>query len=207
MRDTCGIFKLNAFLITSRLNQGHPTTECFQIRQKCAHDYQIRNWDRCNKVIITNCDSTNASYLLNTPAWGSKTKILCSHSQLSLYCEHCRDLKLVPSSFNRGRISSVGRAFDCRTGGRGFESRGRTITQGLKMTEKWRYFLCTASGETFAWLGWPSKMAVPSPLGDVKIVFFSESPYCQGVHYSGVSARRDRKNVNTPKFPSIEIWY
>ena len=74
------------------------------------------------------------------------------------------------SDFNRGRISSVGRAFDCRTGGRGFDSRGRTITQGLKMTEKWRYFLCTASGETFAWLGWPRKMAVPSPLGDVKIV-------------------------------------
>ena len=38
------------------------------------------------------------------------------------------------------------------------------------MTEKWRYFLCTASSETFAWLGWPRKMAVPSPLGDVKIV-------------------------------------
>ena len=38
------------------------------------------------------------------------------------------------------------------------------------MTEKWRYFLCTASGETFAWLGWPRKLAVPSPLGDVKIV-------------------------------------
>ena len=73
-------------------------------------------------------------------------------------------------SANRGRISSVGRAFDCRAGGRGFESRGRTITQGLKMTEKWRYFLCTASGETFAWLGWPRKMAVPSPLGEVKIV-------------------------------------
>ena len=69
---------------------------------------------------------------------------------------------------NRGRISSVGRAFDCRAGGRGFDSRGRTITQGLKMTEKWRYFLCTASGETFAWLGWPRKMAVPSPLGEVK---------------------------------------
>ena len=46
----------------------------------------------------------------------------------------------------RGRISSVGRAFECRTGGRGFDSRGRTITKGLKMTEKWRYFLCTASG-------------------------------------------------------------
>ena len=67
-------------------------------------------------------------------------------------------------------ISLVGRAFDCRAGGRGFDSRGRTITQGLKMTEKWGYFLCTASGETFAWLGWPRKMAVPSPLGDVKIV-------------------------------------
>ena len=40
------------------------------------------------------------------------------------------------SSFDRGRISSVGRAFDCRAGGRGFDSRGRTITQGLKMTEK-----------------------------------------------------------------------
>ena len=38
--------------------------------------------------------------------------------------------------FNRSRISSVGRAFDRRAGGRGFESRGRAITQGLKMTEK-----------------------------------------------------------------------
>ena len=36
----------------------------------------------------------------------------------------------------RGRISSVGRAFDCRVGGRGFDSRGQTITQGLEMTEK-----------------------------------------------------------------------
>ena len=33
---------------------------------------------------------------------------------------------------NRGRISSVGRALDCRAGGRGFDSRGRTNTQGLK---------------------------------------------------------------------------
>ena len=36
----------------------------------------------------------------------------------------------------RGRISSVGRALDCRAGGRGFDSRGRTNTQGLKITEK-----------------------------------------------------------------------
>ena len=38
--------------------------------------------------------------------------------------------------FNRGRISSVGRAHDCRAGGRGFNSRGRTNTRGLKITEK-----------------------------------------------------------------------
>ena len=36
----------------------------------------------------------------------------------------------------RGRISSVGRAPDCRVGGRGFDSRGRTNTQSLKITEK-----------------------------------------------------------------------
>ena len=53
------------------------------------------------------------------------------------------------SSFsNRGRISSVGRALDCRAGGRGFNSRDRTNTQGLafEMTEKWRYYLCPANG-------------------------------------------------------------
>ena len=68
------------------------------------------------------------------------------------------------------RISSVGIALDCRAGGRGFDSRDRTNTQGLKITEKWRYSLCTASGWTFAWLGWPGKMAVPSRVGEVKIV-------------------------------------
>ena len=43
---------------------------------------------------------------------------------------------LVASPFNfflnRGKISTVGRA-----GGRSFYSRGRTNTQGLKITEKW----------------------------------------------------------------------
>ena len=47
---------------------------------------------------------------------------------------------LVASPFNffwnRGKISSVGRALDCRAGGRGFNSRGRTNIQGLKITEK-----------------------------------------------------------------------
>ena len=89
-----------------------------------------------------------------------------------LFSAHLENIHFQPWKypFNRGRISSVGRAFNCRAGGRRFDSLGRTITQGLKMTEKWRYSLCTASGETFAWLGWPRKMAVPSPLGDVKIV-------------------------------------
>ena len=34
------------------------------------------------------------------------------------------------------RISSVGRALDYRAGGRGFDSRDRSNTQGLKITEK-----------------------------------------------------------------------
>ena len=38
--------------------------------------------------------------------------------------------------FSRGRTSSVGRALDCRAGGRGFDSRSQTNTQGLKITEK-----------------------------------------------------------------------
>ena len=36
-------------------------------------------------------------------------------------------------TINRGRISLVGRTLDCRRGGRGFSSRGRTNTQGLKI--------------------------------------------------------------------------
>ena len=47
---------------------------------------------------------------------------------------------------NCGRISSVGSALECRGGSRGFDRRGRTNTQGLKITEKWRYSLCTTNG-------------------------------------------------------------
>ena len=43
---------------------------------------------------------------------------------------------IIEKGFNRGRISSVGTALDCGAGGRGFDSRGRTNTQGLKITEK-----------------------------------------------------------------------
>ena len=47
---------------------------------------------------------------------------------------------------DRVKTSSVGRALDCSAGGRGFDSRGRINTQGLKITEKRRYFLCPANG-------------------------------------------------------------
>ena len=40
------------------------------------------------------------------------------------------------STFDRGRTSSVSRALDCRAGGCGFDSRGRTNNQGLQTTEK-----------------------------------------------------------------------
>ena len=33
-------------------------------------------------------------------------------------------------------LTQSGRALDCRGGGRGFDSRGRTNTQGLKIAEK-----------------------------------------------------------------------
>ena len=58
-----------------------------------------------------------------------------------------------------GRASSVGRAFDCTAGGRGFDSRGQTNTQGLKITVN----MLHGSHDHL-------EMAVPSPVGDIKIV-------------------------------------
>ena len=51
----------------------------------------------------------------------------------------CYSLSIVPRPvdyFYRSRISSVGRALDCRAGGRGLDFRGRTNTQDHKMIEK-----------------------------------------------------------------------
>ena len=44
--------------------------------------------------------------------------------------------------FHRGSVSLVCRGCDCGAGGRGFDSQGWANTQGLKITEKWRYSLC-----------------------------------------------------------------
>ena len=59
-----------------------------------------------------------------------------------------KNYDIVYSYYNkkRGRISSVGRAIDCGAGGREFDSRGRSNTQGHKITEKWRHFLYPANG-------------------------------------------------------------
>ena len=41
---------------------------------------------------------------------------------------------ILPVTSINNNISSVGRAIDCRAGGRGFDSPGLTNTQGLKNT-------------------------------------------------------------------------
>ena len=48
-------------------------------------------------------------------------------------------------NFAAGLAQSVERVH-CKAGGRRFDSRGWTNTQGLKITEKRRYSLCTATG-------------------------------------------------------------
>ena len=47
---------------------------------------------------------------------------------------------------DRVKTSSVGRTLDCSAGGHGFDYRGRTNTQYLKITEKRSYSLCPANG-------------------------------------------------------------
>ena len=47
--------------------------------------------------------------------------------------------------FYRHSVRSVGRACDCKTKSCRLDSWDWTNTQGLKITEKWRYLLCTAS--------------------------------------------------------------
>ena len=67
------------------------------------------------------------------------------------YWYYCSIIVFVLFVVCHSRISSVSRGLDCsRAGGRGFDSQSRAITQGLKITDKWRYSLCTASGLTFA---------------------------------------------------------
>ena len=61
--------------------------------------------------------------------------------------------------FDCGRINSVGRALDCRQGGRGINSRGRTNTQGLKIVDRSGMYksssaICLLQGDVLK--GYPS---------------------------------------------------
>ena len=70
-----------------------------------------------------------------------------------------------------GLAQLVERFNKCWVRGRRLDSRGQTNTEGIKITEKWRYSFCTASSLPFTWLTWACKMAVPvQVVGDVKIV-------------------------------------
>ena len=57
---------------------------------------------------------------------------------------HCNTI-VFKLKLNCSRISSVGRVLDWRAGGCLFDFRGWTNTLGLKITEKWRYYLCPAA--------------------------------------------------------------
>ena len=69
-------------------------------------------------------------------------------------------------------LTAAGLMLDWRVGGQGFDS------QGLKMTEKWRYCFCPANGWTFARLAWPHKMAVTSPSRRCKNSVPNKYYYC-----------------------------
>ena len=66
----------------------------------------------------------------------SKEKFGYLHVDHINNCWFACDVTVVCWWSNRGRISSVGRVFACGAGGQGFDSRDRTNTQGLKITEK-----------------------------------------------------------------------
>ena len=82
--------------------------------------------------IILNCPASQ----LNPFKYSFKVRGMTVQQENYIYWHLSFSLISVPCFcmylFNRGRISSVGRALDCRAGGRGFDSRGRTNTQGLK---------------------------------------------------------------------------
>ena len=103
--------------------------------------------------VHTNPNSFETAYLFTGLVWTQGLKHLCraiSKSSLNvifrvitltnkrttlLMCQYSSWLRVAYLAY-RGRISSVGGALDCRAGGRGFDSRGRTNSQGLKITEK-----------------------------------------------------------------------
>ena len=70
---------------------------------------------------------------------------------------------------------------DCRAGGRGFDSRDRTNT------EKWRYSLCPANDETFAWRSSISTFVLNIHWHSIECIFFPELPFLFVKCYSMIS--------------------
>ena len=70
-------------------------------------------------------------FLLSPQGWNNVFYMLITADVLAAL------VSLGTESLVRGIGSKIiGRALDCRAGGRRFDSRGRTNTQGLKITEK-----------------------------------------------------------------------
>ena len=78
--------------------------------------------DNKNLVLVVVLVSESKALYLRLAKGAVSWQVFCPAA-----CCHSR-------SFIPNRISPVGRALDCRAGGR------RTNTQGLKITEKWRYY-------------------------------------------------------------------
>ena len=68
-------------------------------------------------------------------------RIKCWHKH-SLYMHWLESFTAAESAQSVKRRAP---GLDCRAEGRGFDSRGRPILRDLKITEKWRCSLCTAS--------------------------------------------------------------
>ena len=100
---------------------------------------------------------------------GNKIQINGKIKPQHLFCERVGEVRGVSEykliNSNRGSVSSVGRALDCWAVGRVFDSRGWTNTQGLKITEKWRYRV--------AWKFWGSFIL---QIGD--FLWFAGTNFC-----------------------------
>ena len=87
----------------------------------------------------------NAMVLKKSKVYLKERLCVCADEVWAVWIDTCENIHLFVA-FNLRRISTVGRALDCSAGGRGFDSRGRANTQGLNITEKWRYSLLSAVG-------------------------------------------------------------
>ena len=86
--------------------------------------------DKQEKAIVLKSLRSKITFILKR-----ELVCVCAEEVCAVRIDTCENIHLF-GAFNRSRISSVRRALDCRAGGRGFDSQGRTSTQGLKITEK-----------------------------------------------------------------------